>query len=77
MVDVGIQTVSNTEVNSRDLSPSKSNTFMNETPIEHVDLHSNDTDIIDFDPAIVSIGRSDDNQVRDRLCLIISIEYFF
>jgi len=68
-VDISTQTVSNTNVNSRDSSSSKKNTFdatvMIKTQIERINLHSKDRNVINFDPAIITIGRFDDNQVRD------------
>jgi hypothetical protein len=69
MVDISKQTISNTNVNSRDLSPSNKKTsgatVMIKTQIERVNLHSKNRDVINFDPAIVTMGRFDDNQVRD------------
>jgi hypothetical protein len=60
MVDIGTQTVSNSESNSRGLSSPTTDAFfamiLNKKQIERADLHSKDANIIDFDPAIVSIG---------------------
>ncbi len=68
-MDISTQTVSNTNVNSRDSSSSKKNTsgatVMIKTQIERINLHSKDRNVINFDPAIITIGRFDGNQVQD------------
>ncbi|CAF2887693.1 unnamed protein product [Rotaria sp. Silwood2] len=66
MVDFSTQTVSNSEHSARDLSALANDAFLatliNRTQMKHKDLHSQYRDIIDFDPAIISIGRSVNSQ---------------
>ncbi|CAF1287557.1 unnamed protein product, partial [Adineta steineri] len=68
-MDIAIQTVSKFEINLLDLLLIKSDTCINKTQIERVELNQKDNDVIDFDSAIILIGRFSNNNKQ--------IQYYF
>ncbi|CAF1225113.1 unnamed protein product [Adineta steineri] len=68
-MDIAIQTVSKSEISLLDLLLIKRDTCINKTQIERVELNQKDNDVIDFDSAIILIGRFSNNNKQ--------IQYYF
>ncbi|CAF1412824.1 unnamed protein product [Adineta steineri] len=67
-MNTSIQTVSKSDINLLDLLLIKSDTCRNKTQVECVELDQKDNDVIDFDSAIVLVGRFNNNK---------QIQYYF
>ncbi|CAF1195210.1 unnamed protein product [Adineta steineri] len=68
-MDTAIQTVSKSEINFLDLLLIERDTCINKTQIKRVELNQKDNDVIDFDTAIILIGRFSNNNKQ--------IQYYF
>ncbi|CAF3747553.1 unnamed protein product [Adineta steineri] len=67
-MNTSIQTVSKSDINLLDLLLIKSDTCRNKTQVECVELDQKDNDVIDFDSAILLVGRFNNNK---------QIQYYF
>ncbi|CAF4759130.1 unnamed protein product [Rotaria socialis] len=69
--DISTRTVSNFDGASSDSSMSTNDAFfatlLNKTQVEHEDCHSQSRAMMDFDSAIISIGRSSTVKVRNKM----------